>query len=133
SSFLRPPLRPVRTVLRRLVTKEYPTGKFAGDLTASERSATFGEHTFVIPRRRRSAHRTAAGDLGLPRRLRRPARLPADGAGDRGRGRACVSFDSPCPPCESRAGRAAETRSDEASCPRALRPRPSRAREGGRT
>ncbi len=41
------------------------------------------ERTYVRnPRRRRSAHRTAAGDLGLPGRLRRPARLPADCAGD---------------------------------------------------
>src|SRR6266566_2804375 len=82
------------------------------------------------PRRRRSAHRTAAGDLGLPGRLRRPARLPADGAGDRGRGRARVAFDSARSPGEPRAGRIAETRPDEASRARAFRSRAPRAREG---
>jgi len=102
-----------------------------GYLTLSGRSATFfGEHTFVYLRRRRSAHRTAAGDLGLPGRLRRPAWLPADGAGDRGRRRARVSLDGARTPGQSRAGRIAQTRPDQTSRARALRPGAPRAAEG---
>src|SRR5205823_7448081 len=76
-------------------------------------------------RRRRFAHRTAAGDLGLPGRLRRSARLPADGAGDRGRGWARVAFDGSRSPGQPRAGRVAETGPDEAARPRALGTRAS--------
>src|SRR5438093_6287345 len=76
---------------------------------------------------------TTAGDLGLPRRLRRPTRLPADCAGDR-RGRwACFPIDRARAPGQPRAGWAAQTRPDQAAGRRARWPRaPRGARRGAR-
>src|SRR5580765_4378788 len=69
---------------------------------------------------------TATGDLGLPRRLRRRAWLPAHRAGDRRGGRAGLALDGARPPGEPRARRAAQAGPDEAAGRRARRPRAPR-------
>src|SRR5207302_2976257 len=69
---------------------------------------------------------TTAGDLGLPRRLCRPARLPAHRAGDRRCGRAGLALDRPRSPGQPRARRAAQARPDEAAGGGARRPRAAR-------
>ena len=88
-----------------------------------------GEHTFVLvnePPRSPRAHRPPTGDLELPRRVRRPPRLPADRARDRRAGRARVAVDRARPSREPRARRAAQARPDEAARARADRPRAPR-------
>src|SRR5438094_6569247 len=80
------------------------------------------EHTFEANREREArsgAHRATAGDLGLPGRLRRPARLPADGPRDRGGGRPRLALDRARAPREPRARRAPAARPDEAARTRA--------------
>src|SRR5918911_2868465 len=83
------------------------------------------QRTYVRPQARRlDADRTAAGDLELPGRLRRPARLSPDRARDRRRGRARVSLDRARAPREPRACGAPEARPDEATRAGVDRPRP---------
>src|SRR5581483_5210534 len=72
------------------------------------------------------AHRTPAGDLDLSRRLRRPARLPADRARDRRGRRARLAVHRPRPPGQPRAGGAPPPRPDEAARSRADGPRGGR-------
>src|SRR6476620_11193416 len=79
-----------------------------------------------------NADGTTAGDLGLPRRLRRPARLPAHGAGDRRGRRPRLALDRPRAPGEPGARRAAQARPDQAPGPRARRARAGRYRSHGR-
>ena len=83
--------------------------------------------THVRPRRRH-ADRAPAGDLGLPRPLRRHARLSTDRARDRRGGRARLAVDRARPPREPRARRAAPPRPDEAARARARRRRAARVR-----
>src|SRR5262249_45919089 len=93
----------------------------------------YSEHTFARQPtlEAENADGTAAGDLGLPRRLRRRPRLPADGARDRrGRGTG-VALDGARPPCESRARRSVAARPDEAARPGARRARARRGAVGG--
>src|SRR5438093_5179269 len=132
--------RPLRGRRKRRPSSELSLNVFFVDATGCTRTWFDGirEERYLLwrtyvrnPRRRRSAHRTAAGDLGLPGRIRRPAWLPAHCAGDRGRGWARVSFDGSRSSCEPRAARLAEARPDEAACARAPGPRPARDAEVG--
>src|SRR5262249_30706338 len=81
------------------------------------------EHTFARPTNPGGgdADRTAAGNLGLPGRLRRPPRLPADGARDRRSRRTGGAVAGARPPCAPRARRSAAARPDEAARPGARR------------
>src|SRR5438552_16019247 len=101
-------------------------GFAATELDAVRRSLYSSvEHTFAPPTNPGGADAdgTATGDLGLPRRVRRPARLSTDRAGDRGGRRPRLALDCARAPCESRTGRTAQTRPDEAAPARARRAR----------
>src|SRR5690348_6725791 len=100
---------------------EPPAGRLVR-LTPSAGVPTLTANTRSSPTWRRDAHRPSATDLELPRRVRRPARLPADRARDRGAGRARLAFDRTRPPGEPRARGAPAPRPDEAARPRAARP-----------
>ena len=107
-----------------------------------------GEHVFVntcfvntcfvntcfvndVRPRRADAHGAPAGDLELPRRVRRRARVPAHGPRDRRARRPGVAVDGARAPREPRAGGAPPARPDEAARPRVARPRARAARAGG--
>src|SRR5438034_511227 len=94
-----------------LTPRQWPKRAGVDSLTASEGVSTLVTNTRSIDQPTLGggdADGTTAGDLGLPRRLRRHTRLPADRAGDRRSGWAGIAFDGPCPPCEPRASRIAQ-------------------------
>src|SRR5688500_16861526 len=92
------------------------------DLYASER--THVRRPVTAQTRRPNAHRTATGDLAVPRRLRRPARLSPDRARDRRSGRARLPLDRARAPRQPRPGRPPPPRPAEPARARPDRPPP---------
>src|SRR5436190_11064482 len=108
-------------------------GFAATELDAVRRSLYSSvEHTFARPTNPGGADAdgTATGDLGLPRRVRRRARLSPDRTGDRRGRRPGLTLDGACPPRQPRACRTAQARSDQAAGARARRPRTLRDAAG---